>query len=252
MSVTVSTTPTKIALVTGANRGIGFEIARQLAEKGVRVLLSGRRTEAVVEATRSLRSSGFDVEAVALDVTKSESIRAAAAGVGSRYGRLDILINNAAIRIEQYGKQPSEQPLHQWRKTFDTNLFGVVEVTQTFLPLLRKSSAGRIVNVSSLLASLGTHSDPSSYAYSAMFKSLPAYSASKSAINSWTVHLAFELRDTPVKVNAVHPGYTKTDMNDGAGELEIPVAARTSVSMALLDSDGPSGQYVHLGRQIPW
>nr|MBA3774253.1 SDR family NAD(P)-dependent oxidoreductase [Ramlibacter sp.] len=139
-----------------------------------------------------------------------------------------------------------------WRETFDTNLFGVVEVTQAFLPLIRKSAAGRIVNVSSLLASLGTHSDQSSYAYSPMFKSLPAYSASKSAINSWTVHLAFELRETPIKVNAVHPGYTKTDMNEGAGELDIPSGARTSVSMALLDSDGPSGKYVHMGKILPW
>lgn len=248
----MSTHPSKIALVTGANRGIGFEIARQLAENGIRVLLSGRKREAAVEAAMKLRSDGLDVEAVALDVTKSESISAAAAEIASEYGRLDILVNNAAIRIEEYGKQPSEQPLQQWRKTFDTNLFGVVEVTQAFLPLIRKSAAGRIVNVSSLLASLGTHSDRSSYAYSPMFKSLPAYSASKSAINSWTVHLAFELRETPIKVNAVHPGYTKTDMNDGAGELDIPIGAKTSVSMALLDSDGPSGQYVHLGKILPW
>lgn len=248
----MATHPSKIALVTGANRGIGFEIARQLAENGVHVLLSGRRREATVEGAMKLRNSGLDVEAVALDVTKSDSISAAAAEVASKYGRLDILVNNAAIRIEEYGKQPSEQPLQQWRETFDTNLFGVVEVTQAFLPLIRKSTAGRIVNVSSLLASLGTHSDPSSYAYSPMFKSLPAYSASKSAINSWTVHLAFELRETPIKVNAVHPGYTKTDMNEGAGELDIPIGAKTSVSMALLDSDGPSGKYVHLGKILPW
>lgn len=243
---------TKIALVTGANRGIGFEIARQLAERGVRVLVSGRRTKAAREAAAELRRSGLDVEAVTLDVTKSESIEAAATEIANKHGRLDILVNNAAIRIEQYGIHPSQQPLQQWRRTFDTNLFGVVEVTQALLPLLRKAQAGRIVNVSSLLASIGTHSDPTSYAYTPMFKSLPAYSASKSAINSWTVHLAFELRDTPIKVNAVHPGYTKTDMNEGAGELEIPVGAKTSVAMALLDSDGPTGQYVHLGKKIPW
>jgi NAD(P)-dependent dehydrogenase (short-subunit alcohol dehydrogenase family) len=248
----LSTHPSKIALVTGANRGIGFEIARQLAENGVRVLLGGRRPQAVAEAALKLRSSGLDVEPLALDVTQSDSIGAAAAEVASKHGRLDILVNNAAVRIEEYGKQPSEQALQQWRETFDTNLFGVVEVTQAFLPLIRKSAAGRIVNVSSLLASLGTHSDTSSYAYSAMFKSLPAYSASKSAINSWTVHLAYELRETAIKVNAVHPGYTKTDMNDGAGDLEIPVGAKTSVSMALLGDDGPTGQYVHLGKVLPW
>ncbi|MFD8212284.1 SDR family oxidoreductase [Streptomyces sp. NPDC059697] len=242
----------RIALVTGANRGMGFEIARQLAEKGVHVLVSGRDSEAVAKAADELRGNNLDVEALTLDLTSGDSISAAAAGVERVYGRLDILVNNAGIRIEDYGKKPSEQPLRHWRETFDTNLFGVVEVTTTFLPLVRRSAAGRIVNVSSLLGSLGTHSDPNSYAYSPMFKSLPAYSASKSAINSWTVHLAYELRDTPIKVNAVHPGYTKTDMNDGAGDLEIPDGARTSVDMALLDSAGPTGSYVHMGEIVPW
>ncbi|MFC9229874.1 SDR family oxidoreductase [Streptomyces decoyicus] len=248
----MSTHPVKIAVVTGANRGMGFEIARQLADNGVRVVLAGRNREAVVEAAKKLRGSDLDVEALVLDVTKTDSISAAAAEIESRYGRLDILVNNAGIRIEEYGKQPSEQPLRQWHETFDTNLFGLVETTLAFLPLIRKSTAGRIVNVSSLLGSLGTHSDPSSYAYSPMFKSLPAYSASKSAVNSWTVHLAYELRETPIKVNAVHPGYTKTEMNEGAGDLEIPDGARTSVSMALLESDGPSGSYVHMGDVVPW
>ena len=244
--------PDKIALVTGANRGIGFDIARQLAERGVRVLLSGRRPEAVAAAASALQGSGLDVEPLELDITRSDSIAAAAAAIDSKYGRLDILVNNAAIRIEEYGKHPSEQPMQQWRETFDTNLFGMVEVSQALLPLIRRSQAGRIVNVSSLLASLGTHSNPDSYAYSDMFKSLPAYSASKSAVNSWTVHLAYELRGTPVKVNAVHPGYTRTDMNDGAGDLDIPTGAKTSVRMALLDDAGPSGTYVHMEETVPW
>jgi NAD(P)-dependent dehydrogenase (short-subunit alcohol dehydrogenase family) len=231
----MSTHHPKIALVTGANRGIGHEIARQLAQRGARVLLSGRRPAAVAEAAAALRAESCDVEGLVLDVTNPESIATAAARVADRYGRLDILVNNAAIRVEAY-----------------TNLFGVVAVTQAFLPLIRKSAAGRIVNVSSLLASLTTHNDKSSYAYSPMFKSLPAYSASKSAVNSWTVHLAYELRDTPIKVNAVHPGYTKTDLNDGAGDLDVAIGASTSVSMALLDGDGPSGQYVHLGECLPW
>ncbi len=242
----------KLAIVTGANRGIGFETARQLAASGIRVLLGCRNHGASAEAAKKLQDMGLDAQALALDVTQPNSIIAAAAKVANEYGRLDILVNNAAIRIEKYGKQPSEQPLDQWRETFDTNLFAVVEVTQAFLPLIRKSSAGRIVNVSSLLASLGTHSDPDSYAYSAMFKSLPAYSASKSAVNSWTVHLAFELRETPIKVNAVHPGYTKTGLNDGEGDLEVQIGAKTSVRMALLDNDGPSGSYVHMENTVPW
>lgn len=245
-------TAQSVALVTGANRGIGFEITRQLAQRGVRVLLTGRDFQGACAAAKELRDTGLDVEALALDVTRTESITSAAEAVGNRYGRLDILVNNAAIRVEKYGRRPSQQPLSQWRETFDTNLFGVVEVTVAFLPLIRRSAAGRIVNVSSLLASLSLHSDPSSYTYSPAFKSLPAYSASKSAVNSWTVHLAYELRDTPIKVNAVHPGYTKTDLNDGDGELDIPEGAKTSVSMALLDSDGPTGTYVHLEKTLPW
>lgn len=245
-------TPKKIALVTGANRGMGRDIARQLAERGVHVLLSGRDGAAVAGAAAELRAAGLDVEPLVLDITRADGIAAAAARIEAEHGRLDILVNNAAIRIEEYGRQPSQQPMGQWRETFDTNLFGVVETTVALLPLLRRSPAGRIVNVSSLLASLTTHSDPESYAYSPMFKSLPAYSASKSALNSWTVHLAYELRATPIKVNAVHPGYTKTDMNEGAGDLEIPEGASTAVTMALLDDDGPTGGYVHRGDLVPW
>lgn len=241
-----------IALVTGSTRGIGFETARQLGSNGVHVILAGRDFKRAREAAQKLRDESLSVGAVELDLTRHDTIDFAAAEVARQHGRLDILVNNAAIRIERYGNQPSEQPLQQWRETFDTNLFGTVAVTRAFLPLLRRSPAGRIVNVSSLLASLGTHSDPSSYAYSDMFKSLPAYSASKSAVNSWTVHLAYELRNTPIKVNAVHPGYTKTDMNEGEGVYETPIGAQTSVRMALLDQDGPSGTYVHLGDTLPW
>jgi NAD(P)-dependent dehydrogenase (short-subunit alcohol dehydrogenase family) len=242
----------RIALVTGANRGIGHEIARQLSESGAHTLVAGRRRAAVTDAVMSMRGMGLDVAPLHLDVTKPASIAAAASEVSEKYGRLDILVNNAGIRIEEYGKPPSAQPIELWRSTFDTNLFGVVEVTTAFLPLIHKSAAGRIVNVSSLLASLTEHSDASSYVYSDLFKSLPAYSASKSALNSWTVHLAYELRDSPIKVNSVHPGYTKTDMNDGAGDLDVSVGARTSVEMALLGTDGPSGKYVHLGSTLPW
>ncbi|MFD1626595.1 SDR family oxidoreductase [Azospirillum griseum] len=248
----MSTQPAKIALVTGATRGIGFETARQLARNGVHVLVAGRNPDRAAMAAETLRGEGLAVQPIHLDVTSDETIRAAAGDVEREFGRLDVLVNNAAIRIEQYGKQPSEQPLTQWRETFDTNLFGVVAVTQAFLPLIRKSAAGRIVNLSSLLASIGTHSNPDSYAYSDHFKSLPAYSAAKSGVNSWTVHLAYELRGTTIKVNAVHPGYTKTDMNDGEGYFEVPVGAATGVRMALLDSNGPTGTFVHMDETVPW
>lgn len=248
----MSTEPARIALVTGATRGIGLETARQLAQNGVHALVSGRDPARAAKAAALLRSEGLSAEPVTLDVTVEDTIRAAAGEVGRKFGRLDILVNNAAIRIEEYGKQPSEQPIRQWRETFDTNLFGVVAVTQAFLPLIRRSAAGRIVNLSSLLASIGTHSNPDSYAYSDHFKSLPAYSAAKSGVNSWTAHLAYELRETPIKVNAVHPGYTKTDMNDGEGFFEIPAGASTGVRMALLGDDGPTGTFVHMDEVVPW
>ncbi|WP_242108663.1 SDR family oxidoreductase [Luteimonas aquatica] len=240
----------KIALVTGATRGIGFETVRQLAGSGVHVLLAGRNRAKAVEASLKLQGEGFDVAAIDLDVTRPESIASAAEEVARKYGRLDILVNNAGIVAEDRDAQPSQQALARWRETFDTNLFGVVAVTQAFLPLLRKSEAGRIVNVSSLLGSLTAHTDPASPIYD--FKSIPAYNASKTAVNSWTVHLAYELRDTPIKVNAVHPGYVQTDMNGGEGEIDVPTGAKTSVSMALLDQNGPSGGYVYLGETLPW
>lgn len=242
----------KIALVTGANRGIGKEIARQLTDAGHTVWLTGRNRAAVEQAARELERNRGDMIPAVLDITSEDSISKAHDLIEHRHGRLDILVNNAAIRIEPYGRRPSEQPLELWRDTFETNLFGMVATTNRLLPLLHKSPSGRIVNVSSLLGSVTTHSDPSTYAYSDMFKSLPAYSASKSAVNSWTAHLAYELRDSPIKVNAVHPGYTKTDLNDGEGELDVTAGATTSVRMALLEVDGPSGTYVHMDQVIPW
>ncbi len=242
----------KIALITGANRGLGFETARQLAEKGVTVLLGGRNLEAIKEASKKIKKQGYSSDYILLDITNRDHINSALNTIKEKYGRLDILVNNAAIRIEHYGLNPSEQPMQKWRDTFDTNLFGMVELTVAMLPLIKKSTSGRVVNVSSLLASITTHTDQNSYAYSPMFKSLPAYSAAKSAVNSWTVHLAYELRDTLIKVNAVHPGYTVTDMNEGAGDLDVSEGALTSVRMALLDSSGPSGTFTHMGNAIGW
>ncbi|POT24490.1 short-chain dehydrogenase [Citrobacter freundii] len=242
----------KIALVTGANRGIGFETARQLAQQGVYVIIGGRNVNSIKKSANKLISEGLEVESLIVDITDSNSITKAADKIGNKYGRLDILVNNAAIRLEDYGLNPSQQPMKKWKETFNTNLFGMVELTNALLDLIKKSDAGRIVNVSSLLASISTHTDTDSYAYSKMFKSLPAYSATKSAVNSWTVHLAYELRDTPVKVNAVHPGYTITDMNDGEGVLDVKDGAKSSVMMAMLDEDGPSGTYTHMNKVIGW
>ena len=239
----------KIALVTGATRGIGLETVRQLAQAGVHTLLAGRNREAAVAAALKLQAEGLPVEAIQLDVLDQTSVAAAVAQVGSRHGRLDILVNNAGVLLDKMGIAPSAQTLETWRSTFDTNLFAVVGVTQAFLPLLHAAPAGRIVNVSSLLGSLTLHSQPGSPIYD--FK-VPAYNTSKSALNAWTVQLAWELRDSALKVNTVHPGYVKTDMNGGEGEIEISEGARSSVGMALIDSDGPNGSFTYLGETLPW
>ena len=242
------TLDTKIALVTGATRGIGLETVRQLAGHGVHVLLAGRDLAKATAAAQSLAAQGLPVEPIVLDVTDSASIAAAAAQVRQLHGRLDILVNNAGIMLDDWSAPPSAQPLATWRTTFDTNVFGLVEVTQAFLLLLRASPAGRIVNVSSLLGSSTAHSDPASSIYDVK---PPAYDVSKSAVNAWTVHLAHELKATSVKVNAVHPGSVVTDMNPG-GDLDIATGAASSVQMAMLGADGPTGSFTHLGRTLPW
>ena len=239
----------KIALVTGATRGIGLETVRQLAAAGVHTLLAGRRRETAVQAALQLQAEGLPVEALALDVTDATSIAAAVAEVSARHGRLDILVNNAGILVDDPALKVSQQTLDTWRRTFDTNVFGLIAVTQAFLPLLGASDAGRIVNVSSILGSLALHSDPASPIYD--FK-LPAYNVSKSAVNAWTVQLAHELRGSRIKVNTIHPGYVRTDMNGGEGMMDIPDGARTSVRLALVGADGPQGGYFHLDDTLPW
>lgn len=246
---TTMTSHTKIALVTGATRGIGLETSRQLAQAGVHVLLAGRSLASANQAADALRAQGLSVEPLALDVTDSASIAAAAAQVQATFARLDILVNNAGVLLDAFDRKPSGQSLKVWRDTFDTNVFGLIEVTQAFLPLLKASAAGRIVNLSSQLGSFGLHTDPSSPIYD--FK-IPAYDASKSVVNAWTVHLAHEFKGTPLKVNAVHPGYVMTDMNGGQGELGVADGAKSSVLMALLDEQGPSGSFTHLGKPLPW
>lgn len=243
------TTHQKIALVTGATRGIGLQTCRQLAQAGVRVLLAGRSLASATQAADSLRSEGLAVDPLALDVTDPASIAAAAAHVQATFSRLDILVNNAGVLLDAADRKPSEQSLKVWRDTFETNVFAVVEVTRAFLPLLKAAATGRIVNVSSQLGSFGLHTDPASPIYD--FK-MPAYDASKSVVNAWTVHLAHELQGSTVKVNAVHPGYVMTDMNGGQGELDVAAGAKSSVQMALLDDTGPSGSFTHMGKPLPW
>lgn len=248
-----STHDTKLALVTGATRGIGLETVRQLAQAGVRVLLAGRDAGRAAEAAATLQAEGLPVEPITLDVTDEASIAAAADKVRAEHGRLDILVNNAGIAIDNGTLKPSQQSMKTWRKTFDTNLFGVVAVTNAFLPLLHAAPSGRIVNVSSLLGSIREHLNPQSFIYD--FK-VPAYNVSKTAVNAWTVQLAHELKDTKVKVNTIHPGYVRTDMNkhgdEQNGEIDVPEGAYTSVRLALIDDDGPNGGYFYRDEALPW
>lgn len=240
----------KIALITGANKGLGFEMARQLGQAGVTVLMAARDPGRGEAAAAKLRAEGIDAHFLKLDVTRPEDHRAVFSYLQDKFGRLDILINNAGIVVENlFGSKASASTPDVLHQTFETNFFAPVALTQTLLPLLRKSPAGRIVNMSSILGSQTLHADPSSPIYDA--KSL-SYDASKAALNSFTIHLAHELKDTNIKVNSAHPGWVKTDMGTDAAQMEIPDGAKTGVALALLADDGPTGGYFHLGKPLPW
>jgi len=244
----MTTPPARIALVTGANKGIGLEIARQLGRSGVHVLLGARSARLGETAAATLRSEGCDVRFLAIDLTAPASITAAAAAISEGYGRLDVLVNNAGI-TDQADGPPSSCSMTSVRRIFDTNFFGSVAVTQAMLPLLRRSAAGRIVNVSSGLGSLTHNADPS---WEFARVKLLGYNASKTALNMLTVQLAAELRDAGIKVNAADPGYTKTDLNGQRGTQTIPQGAAAAVHLALLGNDGPTGGFFSAGRTEPW
>ena len=237
----------RVAVVTGANKGIGLEIARQLGRQGITVFIGARDEARGREAAEKLRADGLDARPLRLEVTDDASVAAAAAFLGQEPGRLDILVNNAGIAIDD--GPPSRVSLDVLRRTYETNVFGLVRVTQALLPLLRRSAAGRIVNLSSGLGSLTLNSDPSWPFASVKYL---AYNSSKSAVNAITVQLAWELRDTPLKVNAADPGYVATDMNQHQGVRSVEQGAATPVRLALLPADGPSGGYFNDDGPLPW
>jgi NAD(P)-dependent dehydrogenase (short-subunit alcohol dehydrogenase family) len=240
----------KIALITGANKGIGLETARQLGQQNTTVLLGARDSRKGETAAERLREEGIDAHSIVIDVSDPESIRKAAIEVEGDFGGLDILVNNAGVMTDERTKKVSEQSLETWRETFATNVFGLIATTNAFLPLLRKSEAGRIVNLSSILGSIEFHAKPGSPIYES--KETPAYNVSKAAVNAYTVQLAYELKDTKVKVNAAHPGWVKTDMGGEDAVMEIEDGAKTSVALATLGADGPNGAYLHMGQPLPW
>jgi NAD(P)-dependent dehydrogenase (short-subunit alcohol dehydrogenase family) len=250
-------TQDKVAFITGANKGIGFETARGLGQLGIAVVLGSRGEAKGRSAAETLRAEGIgNVEAVTFDINQPKNHQDIVRYLEGRYGKLDILVNNAAVLLDPGDfaapagyNTTSTVPPEILRGTFETNFFAVVALTQTLLPLIRKAPAGRIVNLSSILGSLTLHSDPNSPIYA--MKSF-AYDASKTVLNAFTVHLAQELRGTAIKVNAGHPGWVKTDMGGSAAPMEVSEGGKTSVMLATLPDDGPTGGYFHLGQTLPW
>jgi NAD(P)-dependent dehydrogenase (short-subunit alcohol dehydrogenase family) len=239
-------TAKKIALVTGANKGIGLEVARQLGAAGCAVVLGARNQALGKEAAAKLIAEGHDVRFVLIDVTDFAAIAAAAETIARDFGRLDILVNNAGINDPGDGPAPTAQ-LDAVERVLRTNFLGALAVTQAMLPLLRKSAAGRIVNVSSGLGSLTRNASPSPSS-----PTFIGYSASKAALNMLTVQLARLLSDTNIKVNSAAPGYTATALNDFRGTQTIPEGAAEAVRLALLSDDGPTGTYSERTGVVPW
>jgi NAD(P)-dependent dehydrogenase (short-subunit alcohol dehydrogenase family) len=245
-----------VALVTGANKGIGLQIAKELAARGFTVLVGARNLERGEAAARTV---GPDARAIQLDVTNQASIGAAAERIRKEFGRLDVLVNNAGIShiekpgwtLEQAMKsgRASVISLDEVRAVFETNVFGVIAVTQAMLPLLREAPAARIVNVSSSAGSLTLNGDPN-HASRALFG--PGYSASKTALNAVTLAFAIELEPAGIKVNAACPGFTATDLNNFAGTRTVEQAAREPVRLALLEANGPTGTYSDENGALPW
>lgn len=238
----------KVALVTGANKGIGLGIARELGKAGMLVLLGARDAGLGEKAAANLREEKLDVRFVLVDLVRPETIKTAAASIEAQFQRLDVLVNNAGI-ADQADGPPSAADLNSVKRIMETNFFGTLAVTQAMLPLLRKAKAARIVNLSSGLGSLEKNSDPD-WDF-ASFK-LIGYSASKAALNMLTVQLAFELRGTEIKVNSVSPGFIATDMNGHRGTQTVEEGSAGPVRLALLPPDGPTGGFFDQKGTYPW
>jgi NAD(P)-dependent dehydrogenase (short-subunit alcohol dehydrogenase family) len=239
----------KIALVTGANKGIGLAVVGQLADQGYTVLLGARDAARGQEAVASLKRQDKAVRFQQIDITDAASVSRAAADIERDFGRLDVLVNNAGVKLEWHPAPPSQCTIDMVRQTYETNVFGTMSVILAMLPLLRRSAAGRIVNVSSGLGSIAlarTAGTPFN------LKPMLSYSTSKSAVNAMTVQFANELRDTPIKVNAADPGYTSTDMTCHDGARTPEMAARPILRLATLPADGPSGGFFDESGVVPW
>ena len=239
----------KIALITGANKGIGLEVSRQLGRAGFTVLLGARDTERGEEAAKKLRDEGLRVIYVSADLNcAAESGAALAKRISEEFGHLDVLVNNAGVWDRADGPASSVE-IGTLKRTFDTNFFGTVAFTQPLLPLLRAAESARIVNLSSALGSLAVNGNPSSPFYPVK---VLAYNASKAALNMFTVDLAYDLRDTKIKVNSASPGFVATDMTGHRGTQTAEDAAIEIVRLAQLPEDGPTGGFTNKDGALPW
>lgn len=242
----------KVALITGSNKGLGYETARQLGELGFAVIVTARTNEKISATVKNLQAGGVEVYGFRLEVTDGNEVAALQEFVENKFGRLDVLVNNAGVQLDLPSFMPSNSTetvsSDVLRKTFETNYFSVIELTQKLLPLLKKSTAGRIVNVSSVMASLNLHADQSSPIYDIK---LLAYNSSKTALNQFTIHLAHALKNTSVKVNAAHPGWVKTDLGGDYAPMEINEGAKTIIDLCLIEDNGPNGEFL-LGNNLPW
>jgi len=242
-----------VALVTGANKGIGYEVARRLGRCGMRILVGARDEARGSRAAASLEAEGIAARWVSLDVDDPGSVEAAKSSIEAEFGRLDVLVNNAGIHIDPDECPPSQLDVAIMRKTYETNVFAVVAVTNAMLPLLERSAAGRIVNVSSTMGSMAEWTNPDS-PNRRFYPLFLAYNSSKAALNCITVQYAIELLSTGIKVNAASPGFVATDLNQHRGTLQLEDEASVSaiVEMALVPDDGPTGAFFAAEGPVDW
>ena len=243
----------KIAIITGASKGLGFETALQLGKKGCTIIVTARTQHKSDEAVTKLKTKDIDALGVQLDVNNSKDITNLVSFLNERFGKLDILVNNAGVQLDFPGFMPGNSTetlsMEILKQTFETNFFAPIALTQKLLPLLKKSDAGRIVNVSSIMGSLALHADAGSPIYGIK---LLAYNSSKTALNQFTLHLAEALKDTLIKVNSAHPGWVKTDLGGEYAPMSIEDGVKTIVDLSTLDVNGKTGAFIHLGESLPW
>ena len=242
----------QVALITGSNRGIGFETAKQLGEQGVIVVLTARQLDAAEAAAQKLTAQGIEAYGIQLDVTNADQRKAVADYITAKFGKLDILVNNAGVAPKEslFVSKTADTTNEEFAYIYETNFFGVVYLTRELLPLIKESAAGRIVNLSSILGSLTIHVQADSPI--AGFRVL-SYNSAKAALNMFTIHLAAELAPFGIKVNSAHPGWVQTELGGNEqAPMTITDGAKTSVELALLGEDGPTGKFIHMGEEMPW